>query len=266
MDWSAIKYVTSGLTLAAFSIAAITWLVARGMSRTQKLIETAPSRDRLRAAALALERFQVDVSAIKDDEQKVKLALEQLYERRRRLMVVAVTVVVIAIIGLGFTAFAVADKGSPSSPDTDISHPPQSDVVVRYRRLGGDSVVLGPNPGGVFAPRNEFWTQFDVRVESHCPRPIHVQPGYFTLHMRTQPGGDLERFPRATYGSEHQKATLIPIGYIENGEKLTGRVMFLIPQVAESLLYDPRIIRFYQADRGCPVVYDPNDLLPAERD
>ncbi len=208
MEWSAIKYVTSGLTLAAFAIAAVTWVIARGMSRTQKLIETAPSRDRLRMAGLALERFQVDASAIKDDEQKVKLALEQLYERRRRLIVVAVTVVVIAVIGLGFTAFALADKGSPDPSGSVTTQPGRSEVIVRYTRLGGDFVALGPNPGGEFAPSNMFWSQFDVRVESHCPGPIHVQPAYFTLHMRTAAGGDFQQFSRTPLGIEHQKSPI----------------------------------------------------------
>ncbi len=39
---------------------------------------------------------------------------------------------------------------------------------------------------------------------------------------------------------------------------------FLIPRPAESLIHDPRIIRFFQADPGCPVVYDPKDRFPGE--
>jgi hypothetical protein len=190
MDWSAIKYVTSGLTLAAFAIAAVTWLFARGMARAQEVIETAPSGDRLRAAALALERFQVDVSAIKDDEQKVKLALEQLYERRRRLIVVAVAVVIVAVVGLAFTAFALAQKGSPRSPETNSSRPPLSKEV---------SGAIVPDPDGPWV----CWIAEDTHSDAgslHCGTDtkawgesrtwtLHIKPPDFPTNRRRLKAG-----------------------------------------------------------------------------
>ena len=59
MDWTAIKYVSSGLTLAAFTIASLVWLAARALGQIQHLIENSLPKDRAKVATVALERFHV---------------------------------------------------------------------------------------------------------------------------------------------------------------------------------------------------------------
>ncbi len=203
MQWSAIKYVTSGLTLAAFAIAAVAWLVARRMSQTQKVIETAPSRDRLKAAALALERFQVDVSGIKDDEQKVKLALEQLYERRRRLIVIVIAVVVIAVIGLAFTAFALTHGSSSGSSENGTSQP---------RRVEDDGKTKNvPEPDGHWTCRIGADTRSNVgSLYCGTDTSAWAESRTWTLHI-VPPGWPANRSPRLEASVEPTSALGIAI-------------------------------------------------------
>ena len=129
MNWSAIGYVTSGATLLAFVVASIAWLMSRALAKTKEIIETAPQSERENALRTTLESFSIDTTGL-DPEAKVKLALEQLYERRRRLTVVSIVVVILACTSLVVTAYAMGrdnsqeEDSSPEQKKDSSEHPP----------------------------------------------------------------------------------------------------------------------------------------------
>ena len=62
MPWDALKYVGSGLTLAAFVVAAIAWLLKSKSEEKERLIDLAKDDERAGLVRDALEFFSVDTA------------------------------------------------------------------------------------------------------------------------------------------------------------------------------------------------------------
>jgi hypothetical protein len=60
VSWSAITYVSTGITLAAFIAATVAWIAQRTSMQRERLIKAAPESARADLVARALEFFQVD--------------------------------------------------------------------------------------------------------------------------------------------------------------------------------------------------------------
>ncbi|HTL18729.1 MAG TPA: HEAT repeat domain-containing protein [Patescibacteria group bacterium] len=106
MPWEAIKYVGSGLTLAAFIVAAIAWLLKSKSEERGQLIHLAKEEDRADLVRDALEFFRIDTSGL-TKAQQYQLALEQIRARAQRFKTVAVIVCVVDLLGAVIAVYAL---------------------------------------------------------------------------------------------------------------------------------------------------------------
>src|SRR5450755_3200680 len=106
MPWDAIKYVGSGLTLAAFVVAAIAWLLKSKSEEKERLIDLAKDDERAGLVRDALEFFSVDTAGL-TKAQQYQLALEQIKERTQRFKIIAVVVCIIAVLGVAVAVDAI---------------------------------------------------------------------------------------------------------------------------------------------------------------
>src|ERR1022692_740143 len=117
MPWDAIKYVGLGLTLAAFVVAAIAWLLKSKSEEKERLIDLAKDDERAGLVRDALEFFSVDTAGL-TKAQQYQLALEQIRARAQRFKIIAIVVCIIAALGAGIAAYAIvhsipSTKGAP---------------------------------------------------------------------------------------------------------------------------------------------------------
>jgi len=106
MPWEAIKYVGSGLTLAAFVVAAIAWILKSKSEERERLIDLAKEDERADLVRDALEFFRVDASGL-TKAQQYQLALEQIRERAHRFRIIAIVVCIIAVLGTAVALYAL---------------------------------------------------------------------------------------------------------------------------------------------------------------
>ncbi|QDT50506.1 hypothetical protein Pan258_45850 [Symmachiella dynata] len=119
--WTAISYVSSGVTLVAFLGAVGAWLYRRKMIQLEKLIGSAPEADRGQLVANALEVFHVDSSGL-TKAQQYQLALEQIRGRQVRFQVVAFLIIVLAIIAASVTVYGIANGQESQQAEDKISN------------------------------------------------------------------------------------------------------------------------------------------------
>jgi Pentapeptide repeats (9 copies)/Pentapeptide repeats (8 copies) len=104
--WTAITYVSGGLTLIAFIVAVAASLYRQKILQKQKLILTAAEEDRQSLVMAALEFFNVDPAAL-TKQQQFDLAMQQIKARATRFLISSIVVTLIAILGVPLTAFAI---------------------------------------------------------------------------------------------------------------------------------------------------------------
>src|SRR5262245_8381475 len=121
MPWEAIKYVGSGLTLAAFVVAAIAWILKSKSEERERLIGLAKEDERAALVRDALEFFRVETAGL-TKAQQYQLALEQIRARSQRFKIVALIVCIIAVLGAVVAAYAITrSKGASASIATQIA-------------------------------------------------------------------------------------------------------------------------------------------------
>src|SRR5947207_1582229 len=122
MPWESIKYVSSGLTLAAFIVAAV-FLILRGLTRQKaRLIREAPQEDRAALVKDALEFFRVDTSGLSQVKQ-FEVAIAQIQARGRRFTQVIWTIVIFGVLGAVVAVFALSKIQGPRAallPDGEL--------------------------------------------------------------------------------------------------------------------------------------------------
>ncbi|MDP1829970.1 MAG: hypothetical protein Q8L48_42300 [Archangium sp.] len=159
----AIQYVSSGVTLAAFIAAIVSGIVRRRIDAQKNLIESAQEQDRAPLVDKALEAFTIETSNL-TKEQKYTLALEQLYERRRRVREVLIAFVALALLGGGGFVYATGSQIWPVRPDTDpplsqpfcIKHKPDGRIVFcNHATLAACEAYLHKRPGSPFEQNHE---------------------------------------------------------------------------------------------------------------
>lgn len=123
--WQAIQYVSSGLTLVAFVVAAIVGVLRSKIREKERLIKTASESDRAGLVKDALEFFSVDTSKL-SREQQVVVAMAQIRARLLRFTMIIFAVIVLALIGACLAAYAMSKTGqgiaanASSSPPGDV--------------------------------------------------------------------------------------------------------------------------------------------------
>jgi hypothetical protein len=122
--WQAISYVSSGITLVAFIVAAAAWLYKSQSESKERLIKEAAEDHRAELVRDALEVFRVETSGLTKDQQ-YKIALEQIRACALRFRTVSIVVCFLALIAGGVSIYAIA-------------YPPTSIILLRHISLVKD--------------------------------------------------------------------------------------------------------------------------------
>jgi hypothetical protein len=144
MPWNTIAYVSSGITLVAFIVAAAAWVFRIKALRIERTIRLAPKSKRAALVEGALEFFNIDTRTL-TREQKYDLALKQIHERAKRFRITAGVVVIVACLAAGISVFAIMrvptvgeSKGAISitpttTPSSQTIPPASSALTIEYR-------------------------------------------------------------------------------------------------------------------------------------
>lgn len=109
--WTAIKYVSSGITLVAFIVAVTAWVYRASILQKERQIRQAPESARGDLVESALEFFRVDTSGL-SAKQQYDLALEQIHAKALRFRSTAIVVVIIAFFGAAVGVVAILKPGN----------------------------------------------------------------------------------------------------------------------------------------------------------
>ena len=140
-------------------------------------------------AQQALEAFniakKIDLPRFKKDQAGGgKLTAPPKKQRRktnlnRRLQIVA-AVVTIIIGGIGiYQATRPEPKVIPPKPGIAQSN----SSTIFYKVVSGPFVMLGDASNQLMAAAGTYWLQLDVRFNSHCAKPVYLDPKKFALKV-----------------------------------------------------------------------------------
>lgn len=132
MPWEAIKYVGSGLTLAAFIVAAIAWLLKSKSEEKERLIDLAKEDERAGLVRDALEFFSVETAGL-SKAQQYQLALEQIRARGQRFKLVTMVVCAVALVGGIVAVYAITRGTQPASKVADQPHDEKANALAQPR-------------------------------------------------------------------------------------------------------------------------------------
>ena len=187
--WNAIGLVTSGLTLAAFVVAVVAWVIRLKILEKERLLRTAPEEQRGALVASALEFFNVDTQRL-TRQQQFEIALQQIHARAHRFLLSTIVVVVVSLITAVVTVYALT-RGSnkPDDIPTPTTHfevidSESQDPVLRpltvYYSLNGkrDESHVGGNRRGTFSLPGRFGEDLTIDDVLSDMMKSDGSPGY----------------------------------------------------------------------------------------
>jgi len=179
-------------------------------------------------------------------------------------IIVGVIITVVGGLALAYFSGILLPRASPSPPATRA--PTQVQQVTISYQLSGRYVILGPNPGGIWASQpgatNKYlWHELQIQVVNDCSESIFIDSDLFRLYIAEQPSTEqAEYFEPTREGRNYQKQR-IPDEWLEPGKRLSGTLYFRVP---ESTLRDGtkvdsahNIVR-YTGDAPCKLTHLPN--------
>jgi hypothetical protein len=145
--WDTIQYVSTGLSLVAFAIAAILFAYRARLQNRAQIIESVPPEHRLEAIATTAEFFRVDVSSLPVNQQK-DIILAQIRGRAHRDLILASLALVISVLLGAIVVLAVLRQGNqslqPISPTQSTPAQPTATMTTTHIICLGDPWNLCP--------------------------------------------------------------------------------------------------------------------------
>ncbi|MEH6537722.1 MAG: hypothetical protein V7719_15080 [Psychroserpens sp.] len=127
------------------------------------------------------------------------------------------------------------------------------------------SLILGPNPGGVWASKPSvkdrfLWHHVVIHIQNDCMEPIYIDARKFHLYLSSnQNTSGEENFRPTSKGLEFQTKRL-PSQWIEPGMNISGNLSFSVPEFKLSNGLDVNkaynILR-YSKELKCQINYTP---------
>lgn len=152
------------------------------------------------------------------------------------------------------------DRPPPPAGEGPLASPR---LKIHYSQRGGPFFVIGPNPGGVFAPNHMqgyTWHEMDIMIENRCNEAVYIDPGRFSLYLSSKPSpDDAQRLLPTTLGREYQTERLAS-GWLQPATKASGRLIFEVPEKTRDGTETNgayHIVRYY-AEGACPAEYKPH--------
>ena len=115
--WEAIRYVSSGITLIAFIVAAVLWAHRYNLLGTERRIKLAPESERAALIDRTLESFRIDPQSLAQKD-RYALAVKQLDLRAEQFRLIVFGVVTLSVIAALLAIFAPggSQQGDGDSP------------------------------------------------------------------------------------------------------------------------------------------------------
>ncbi|TIM15512.1 MAG: hypothetical protein E5Y67_07150 [Mesorhizobium sp.] len=126
---NALPYVTSGLSLIAFIVTAVFFAYRAKLRSKAKIIEQAPSKDRLRAIGAAAEWLGVNILDVPEDK-RYDLIMRQIKQRERRDVILGIVSLGIAVV-VGWVA-VTSVEGTPLPPPSSPAESRRDALLLGY--------------------------------------------------------------------------------------------------------------------------------------
>lgn len=210
--WTAIKYVTSGITLIAFICAVAAWLYNLYLHERERLIKSVPESQRAKLVQIVEQTrtlFRIDIAKLSRKHQ-YELALRQLSEQTKKFQMTAVVILVIAglITLLVFGAIPrtaplpTVPTPTPTSPSTPTPSP--------VRLLGEiEDVQIVPGKGDV----SQVFIQLSIKntggATSASQYAIQIHSQTQKLDFKGFPDKLTERYTLPRNGKEREQEIVI---------------------------------------------------------
>jgi hypothetical protein len=140
--WSAIGYVSSGITLVAFLGALALQAYRHSVDQKRELINTAPEDQRAALVSQALEIFRIDPAGLSPQQQfdlAVRLISERATRFNRMTSLVALLIVTGGVISCVAISRAVTVSAAESPSEKELPKAAQSQVEPKQARSQNDS-------------------------------------------------------------------------------------------------------------------------------
>jgi len=145
-------------------------------------------------------------------------------------------------------------------------NPVTSKPIIKIEsQLISRSVILGPNPGGVWAAKplakdRFLWHQLVIHIQNDCTKPVYIDARKFHLYLTSNQKilGE-ENFSPTSKGIEFQTKRLSS-QWLEPGMNISGNLFFKVPEFKLSNGLDVNkayhILR-YSRGLNCQIKYAP---------
>lgn len=262
--WSAIRYVTSWITLIAFICAVAAWAYRSYLLKRERLIKSVPEGQRARLVEKTFVLFKVDTAKLSPEHQ-YNLALKQIREQARQFHVTAAAIVVITALAALLTYVAIP-RLIPSPAPPPVPSPTPSSAC---GNLSGEieEVAVAPQGGNaqVFIRMSIKNTGHPTPVQQYAVRINHVSSkvidykgpldDFSGRHNVPQPGGKKPVFIQQSADSLITKTQQA----IRTGDRVSGWLRLALP-LPEHVLRQAGIwytVSFADADgKRCEVTHE----------
>jgi Domain of unknown function (DUF4352) len=139
------------------------------------------------------------------------------------------------------------------------------ELKINFKQEGGPFLIIGPNPGGVWAPHKDngfWWNEMDITIENNCDKAVYIDPVNFILYVSSQPDIKNAQFYSATTSGKEFQTNPLTAKLIQPGTQVTGKLIFEVPELlpdgtASNGAY--KIIRLAtdQSYGNCTAIYMP---------
>lgn len=110
--WESIKYVSSGISLIAFIVAAIAWTYRNKINEREQILRSLPEKDRGSALPEVLAWLKIDPKDLTKSQQ-YDLALTQIRERTKQYLISTIAIALVFVMGSVVTIYAISQPSSP---------------------------------------------------------------------------------------------------------------------------------------------------------
>lgn len=208
--WTAIKYVTSGITLVAFICAVAAWLYKSYLHRRERLINSVPEAKRAKLVEQTFNPFKIDTTNL-SRQHRYELALMQLKEQTKKYQLTAVVILIIAGL-VTLLVFAVIPRTGPlPTVPTPTPTPVPSPTPSSVRLLGEiEDVQIVPGNGNesqVFIRMSIRNTGAATGVGQYAIRINHSQSK--SIEFKGFPEKLTKRYTLPRDGKEREQAIVI---------------------------------------------------------
>jgi hypothetical protein len=156
--WEALKYVTGGISLVAFAIAAIIWLRKSNRDSLERSIAHADKKDLPKVIAVALDRIVVETGGMIDEEKRrvllAKIRADSVRDKQKAIVICVLAALVAAVAALAISREHAQDSIPAALPtivykvsacidgeDELIIHK----ATLQWRHIGFDAVGQSTN-------------------------------------------------------------------------------------------------------------------------